>query len=112
MIYQATFGHTWSNSKQYDDIGEVLYGSLGIRFGDGPDGVMGSESDYTIAPDLTRSTQMMWWSNMLSHTGYGFIMADEDKDVPPDLRKRLEDKRQAFADLELDIDIIQSRTNI
>jgi hypothetical protein len=112
MIYQATFGHTWSNSKQYDDIGEVLYGSLGIRFGDGPDGVMGPESDHSIAPDLTRSTQMMWWSNMLSRTGYGFIMADEDKDVPPDLRKSLEKHRQAFADLDLDIDIIQSRTNI
>lgn len=112
MIYQATFGHTWSNSKQYDDIGEVLYCSLGIRFGDGPDGVMGPESDHSIAPDLTRSTQMMWWSNMLSRTGYGFIMADEDKDVPPDLRKSLEKHRQAFADLDLDIDIIQSRTNI
>ena len=60
MIYQATFGHTWSNSKQYDDIGEVLYCSLGIRFGDGPDGLMGPESEYSITPDLTRSTQMMW----------------------------------------------------
>ncbi|MEM7297289.1 MAG: lipoxygenase family protein [Bacteroidota bacterium] len=112
MIYNATFGHTWSNSKQYDDIGEVLYCSLGIRFGDGPNGVMGPESDYSIAPDLTRSTQMMWWSNMLSHTGYGFIIADEDQDVPPALRESLEKHRQEFADLDLDIDIIQSRTNI
>lgn len=112
MIYQATFGHTWSNSKQYDDIGEVLYCSLGIRFGDGPDGVMGPESDYSIAPDLTRSTQMMWWSNMLSHTGYGYIIADEDEDVPPALRESLEKHRKAFADLDLDINIIQSRTNI
>jgi len=112
VIYQATFGHTWSNSKQYDDIGEVLYCSLGLRFGDGPDGVMGPESDHSIAPDLTRSTQMMWWSNMLSHTGYGYIIADEDKDVPLGLRERLEERRKAFSDLNLDIDIIQSRTNI
>jgi len=112
MIYQATFGHTWSNSKQYDDIGEVLYCSLGIRFGDGPEGVLGPESDYSIAPDLTRSTQMMWWSNMLSKTGYGYIIADEDQDVPPDLKKRLEAQREAFAALDLNIDIIQSRTNI
>ena len=112
MIYQATFGHTWANSKQYDDIGEVLYCSLGLRFGDGPDGVMGPESDYSIAPDLTRSTQMMWWGNMLTRSGYGFIIADEDKDVPPDLIARLEKHRQAFASLDLDIDIIQSRTNI
>lgn len=112
MIYKATFGHTWSNSKQYDDIGEVLYCSLGLRFGTGPDGVMGPESDHSIAPDLTRSTQMMWWSNMLSRTGYGFIMADEDEDVPPGLQRKLAAHRQAFADLDFDIDIIQSRTNI
>jgi hypothetical protein len=112
MIYHATFGHTWSNSKQYDDIGEVLYCSLGLRFGNGPDGVMGPESDHSIAPDLTRSTQMMWWSNMLSRTGYGFIMANEEEDVPPQLREHLERHRQEFADLDLDIDIIQSRTNI
>ncbi|SMD42835.1 Lipoxygenase [Aquiflexum balticum DSM 16537] len=112
IIYQATFGHTWSNSKQYDDIGEVLYCSLGLRFGKGPDGVMGPESDHSIAPDLTRSTQMMWWSNMLSRTGYGFIMADEDGVVPPELRDSLEKHRQEFAVLDLDIDIIQSQTNI
>lgn len=112
IIYQATFGHTWSNSKQYDDIGEVLYCSLGLRFGKGPEGVMGPESDHSIAPDLTRSTQMMWWSNMLSRTGYGFIMADEEGVVPPELRKSLERHRQEFAALDLDIDIIQSQTNI
>ncbi|MEM9338606.1 MAG: lipoxygenase family protein [Bacteroidota bacterium] len=112
IIYQATFGHTWSNSKQYDDIGEVLYCSLGIRFGKGPDGVMGPESDYSIAPDLIRSTQMMWWSNVLSKPQHGFIMADEDGDVPSDLKERLEKHRQAFADLDLDIDMIQSRANI
>ncbi|MCC5932881.1 MAG: hypothetical protein LAT75_08615 [Candidatus Cyclonatronum sp.] len=112
IIYQATFGHTWSNSKQYDDIGEVLYCSLGLRFGKGPDGVLGPESDHSIAPDLTRSTQMMWWSNMLSRTGYGYIMANEDGDVPPALQEKLERHRQDFAALNLDIDIIQSRTNI
>ena len=112
MIYNATFGHTWSNSKQYDDIGEVLYCSLGLRFGKGPDGVLGPETDHSIAPDLTRSTQMMWWSNMLSRTGYGFIIANEDGDVPPDLQNRLEKHRKDFADLDLDIDIIQSRVNI
>lgn len=112
MIYQATFGHTWSNSKQYDDIGEVLYCSLGLRFGNGPDGVLGPESDHSIAPDLTRSTQMMWWSNMLSRTGYGFIMANEDGDVPPELQKSLENHRGDFAALGLNIDIIQSRITI
>ncbi|MDX1647166.1 MAG: lipoxygenase family protein, partial [Longimicrobiales bacterium] len=112
VIFQATFGHTWANSKQYDDIGEVLYCSLGLRFGDGPDGVLAPESDYRIAPDLTRSTQMMWWSNVLSRTGYGFLTRNEDDDIPPGLIEKLESRRRDFAALGMDIDQIQSRTNI
>ena len=112
VIFQATFGHTWANSKQYDDIGEVLYSSLGLRFGNGPDGVLAPESDYRISPDLTRSTQMMWWSNMLSRTGYGFITTNEEGDINPKLIEALEAKREEFAALGVNIDVIQSRTNI
>jgi hypothetical protein len=112
IIFQSTFAHTWANSKQYDDIGEVLYNSLGLRFGDGPDGVLAPESDYRIAPDLTRSTQMMWWSNVLSRTAYGFITTNEDGDINPKLIAALQQQRDAFAAFGLDIDVIQSRTNI
>jgi hypothetical protein len=112
VIYQSTFGHTWANSKQYDDIGEILYNSLGLRFGDGPDGVLAPESDYRIAPDLTRATQEMWWSNMLSRTGYGFITANEDGDINPRLIELLEARRDELVRLGLNVDEIQSRTNI
>lgn len=112
VIYQASFGHTWSNAKQYDDIGEVLYCSLGLRFGNTDEGALGPENDLSIAPDLTRSTQMMWWSNMLSKTGYGFITKNEDNDINPKLIAALEAKRQDFDRLGFDIDTIQSRTNI
>jgi hypothetical protein len=112
VIFQATFGHFWANSKQYDDIGEIRYNSLGIRWGSGPDGVVGPEEDDEITPDKIISTQMMWWSNMLSRTGYGYIMSNEEKDINPDLIKRLKDKEKEFADLGIDIYDIQSRTNI
>ena len=111
-IFQATFGHTWANSKQYDDIGEVLYACLGLRYGDGPDGVLAPESDLQIAPSPAHSTQMMWWSNMLSRTSYGFVMANEDQDISPRLLAALEAKRAEFASLGLPIDDIQSRINI
>ena len=111
-IWQATFGHYWANSKQYDDIGEVRYCSLGIRFGDSELGALGDEMDDSIAPDKKISTQMMWWSNMLSRTGYGFIMSNEDKDIPPRLMELLKEREQEFAELDIDIRDIQSRTNI
>jgi hypothetical protein len=66
----------------------------------------------SIAPDLTRSTQMMWWSNMLSRTGYGYITKNEDSDINPKLIEALEAKREDFNALGFDIDTIQSRTNI
>jgi hypothetical protein len=112
IIFQATFGHFWANSKQYDDIGEFRYSSLGIRLGQDPDGVLGPESDDSIMPTRLISTQMMWWSNMLSKTGYGYIMKDEQGDISPILKRKLKAQEKAFAELGVDIYNIQSETNI
>ena len=112
IIMMATFMHTWVNEHQNEDIGEILYCSLGLRYGDTADGIMRPEDDYSIAPDLTRSTQMMWFSNLLSRTEYGFITRNEDHDMNPLFIRLLTKKRKEFADLHVDIDNIESRTNI
>lgn len=111
-IMMATFMHTYVNEHQYEDIGEVLYSSLGLRFGENPNGILMPESDYSIAPDLTRSTQMMWFSNLLSRTEYGFITRNEESDIHPYFCKILNDKREEFAALNVEVDNIESRTNI
>ena len=82
-IMISTFMHSFVNEHQYDDIGEVLYNSLGLRFGDGDEGVLAPESDHRISPDPIRSTQMMWFSNLLSRTEYGFIERNEEGDINP-----------------------------
>lgn len=112
MIFVATFLHTWANEHQYEDIGEVLYNCLGLRFGEKESGVLAPESDLGIAPDLTRSTQMMWFSNLLSRTEYGFITRNEEKDINPHYAALLEAKREEFAKLGVIIENIESRTNI
>ncbi|QTN38872.1 hypothetical protein HZ996_06885 [Cryomorphaceae bacterium] len=111
-IMTATFMHTWVNEHQYEDIGEVLYSSLGLRFGEHKDGIFRPEDDYSIAPDLTRSTQMMWFSNLLSRTEYGFITRNEEHDIDPLFSHLLEEKRTDFEELYVEIDNIESRTNI
>jgi len=111
-IMMATFMHTFINEHQYDDIGEVLYCSLGLRFGDSKEGIFRPEDDYSISPDVTRSTQMMWFSNLLSRTEYGFITRDEEHDVDPYFCKLLKSKTKEFAELNVEIDNIESRTNI
>ena len=112
IIMQGTYMHTWINEHQYDDLGEVRYSCGGLRFGDRPSGIMAPESDNDIAPDLTRSTQMLWFTNFLSRTEYGFITRNEERDVDPLLIRLLEERREEFKALEVDIDSIESRTNI
>jgi hypothetical protein len=112
IIMQATFMHTWINEHQYDDLGEVRYACGGLRFGDRPSGIMAPENDNRIAPDLTRSTQMLWFTNFLSRTEYGFITRNEEGDVNPLLARLLEQRREDFRRLGVDIDAIESRTNI
>jgi Lipoxygenase len=112
IIMQATYLHTWINEHQYDDLGEIRYSSGGLRFGEKPSGIMAPESDNDIAPDLTRSTQMLWFTNFLSRTEYGFITRNEEGDVNPRLIRRLEALREEFKALGVDIDAIESRTNI
>ncbi len=111
-IMVATFLHTYVNEHQYEDIGEVLYCSLGLRYGDKEDGIFQPENDYSIAPDLTRATQMMWFSNLLSRTEYGFITRNEEHDIHPYFSKLLLDKKEEFAKLHVNVENIESRTNI
>jgi hypothetical protein len=55
---------------------------------------------------------MIWFTNFLSRTEFGFITRNEEGDVNPVFLKLLEDKRESFAKLGVDIDKIESRTNI
>jgi hypothetical protein len=111
-IMVATYLHTWINEHQYDDLGEILYSCGGLRFGDKPRGIMAPESDYDIAPDLVRSTQMLWFTNLLSRTEYGFIMGNEEGDVNPHFAHLLKKQREKFSALGVDVNAIESRTNI
>lgn len=111
-VMQATFMHTWINEHQYDDLGEVLYSCGGLRFGPGENGILTGEDDMHVAPDLSVATQQLWFANFLSRTEYGFITKDEDGDVHPHFSHLLKAKREEFKRIGVDIDTIESRTNI
>lgn len=110
VIHHATFMHTWSNSRQYDDGGELVYNGLGLRYGD--KGVLSPESDHRIAPRPDQASEQLWFGWLLSHSGYGYIMRNEDRDIHPQLVCMLREKKEQFAAIGVDIDTIQSRTNI
>jgi hypothetical protein len=55
---------------------------------------------------------MMWFSNFLSRTEYGFITRDEEKDINPYFSNLLLNKKEEFAALGVIVENIESRTNI
>ncbi|MEI7828779.1 MAG: lipoxygenase family protein [Prolixibacteraceae bacterium] len=112
IIFVATYLHTWINEHQYDDLGELLYNCVGLRFGDGENGVLAPESDLRIAPDLTHATGTLWFANLLSRTEFGFITRNEEGDVNPVFVQMLLDKKEEFLELGVDVNSIESRTNI
>jgi hypothetical protein len=110
VIFFATFRHAWANNLQWEDAGEVLYASLGLRWGKA--GALVAENDPDVAPPPDQATEMLWISWMLSKTNYGFILANEEGDVPPRLGELLRGHAAEFAALGLDVKTISSRINI
>jgi hypothetical protein len=110
VIFHATFMHTWSNSRQYDDGGELTYNGLGLRYGD--HGVLVPETDHSILPPPALATKQLWFAWLLSQTGYGYIMKNEEHDIHPKLVELLREQKDKFAALGIDINTLQSRTNI
>lgn len=110
VIMHATFMHSWANDRQHDDGGEVLYSSLGLRYGD--HGVFAPESDLSIAPSPRHASEQLWFATFLSRTKFGFIMKNEDRDIPPLFLEILREYKPQFDALDFNIDDLQSRTNI
>ncbi|WP_257456451.1 lipoxygenase family protein [Archangium lipolyticum] len=111
VIFFATFRHAWANNLQWEDAGEVLYSSLGLRWGKGG-GLPETEEDPDVAPPPDEATEMLWISWMLSKTNYGFLLANEEDDVHPRLVELLRAHAAEFAALGLDVRTISSRINI
>jgi hypothetical protein len=112
MIFTATYLHTWINEHQYDELGELEYNGLGLRYGKGEYGIMAPESDLGIAPGLEAATKMLWFVNLLSRTEFGFITRNEEGDVNPAFSKLLMDHKEEFLRLGVEVENIESRTNI
>ena len=112
IIMIATYMHTWINEHQYDSLGDLLYNGGGLRFGESKKGVLNPETDLTIGPELSWATKQLFLTNFLSRTEYGFITRNEDHDVNPLFKDLLLAKEKEFAELNVDVNNIESRTNI
>jgi hypothetical protein len=77
VIFHATFFHAWANDRQHDDGGELRYNALGLR-GDG----WGEEANDAIAQPASAATDQLFLALYLQTTAYGYLLKNEDGDVP------------------------------
>jgi hypothetical protein len=106
-IFHVTLWHSWVNDSQTDAGGEVLYSSLGLR-----NGSFGNEDDPAISPDSGEATQLLYLVNVLTAIKYGYIIKNEDGDIPAEFRTILSNHKQDFAQLDFDVNNIRALINI
>ena len=107
VIFHITFWHSWVNDAQADEGGEIFYNSLALRGGS-----FGAEDDPAIAPNILESTNLIYMVNVLTAIKYGYILKNEDDDVPLELRTTLANYKKEFADLGYEVGNIRALINV
>lgn len=107
VLYTATFLHGWTHDGQYGAGGELRYATFGLR-----NGSMGAEDDPAVLPPPKVMMEGISTNSVGIHANYGYVLADEEHDVPPRLKALLAANRAAFAELGVNVDHIRSRINI
>lgn len=81
-IYHATFVHTWSNDRQFDDLGDPRHTSLGLMTRRAPcAGDDMEEWEREARPLLRDAGFTATLARILSHLHVGMLLADDDCDV-------------------------------
>jgi hypothetical protein len=107
VIFIITLWHSWVNDSQADEGGELFYSTLALR-----NGSFGSEDDASIAPNILEATNLVYMVNVLTAIKYGYILKNEDDDIPEELRTTLARYKKEFADLDYEISNIRALINV
>jgi Lipoxygenase len=110
-IFHATLWHSWVNDGQVDDGGEIAYSSLALRNGSFSHSA-NPEADEEIAPTPYHAAQQLALMHILTKASYGYIVSNEDVDIPPLLIELLKQKEQEFGRSGERIKNIRSLINI
>ncbi|BBD57400.1 hypothetical protein NIES2109_01660 [Nostoc sp. HK-01] len=105
VIYQCTFWHSWIHNEHNPEFGELKYGDLLTN------GSMGDEDDESVLPGRQTASIILAVSHMLTNFKYGYILKNEDGDVPPDLIELIQSKKAEFEQLGFDLTNLRSRLN-
>lgn len=76
-IYHATFVHTWTNDRQFDDLGDAKFASLGLMTREPPpkDPDAQAEWEQRARPLLRDAGFTMTLARVLSHLDVGMLLS-------------------------------------
>jgi hypothetical protein len=107
ILFYATFYHSWVHDRQRDDGGEIPYGPHSLR-----NGSLGPEDDINILP-LPRETSFALLTIAIgADTRHGFILNNEEGDIPPLLLDLLKQRKPELVAIGFDPSQIRSHINI
>lgn len=107
VLYTTTFLHGWTHDGQYAAGGELRYATFGLRAGS-----IGGEADPAVNPPPKVLMEGISTNSVGIHANFGYLLADEEHDVPPPLKALIAESRAVFADLGVNVDHLRSRINI
>eukprot|EP00754_Rhynchopus_humris_P038523 Rhum_TRINITY_DN21143_c0_g1::Rhum_TRINITY_DN21143_c0_g1_i1::g.173312::m.173312 len=107
IIMVATMRHSHHNDSQFDLGGDPNFTSLGLQK---------DLTDLSVGMDEVVSNHekdsVMFMTYALSHVDYGYIVANEERDMHPHLRGLLAKNKEAFQTLGQNVAAIRSTINI
>lgn len=105
VIYQCTYWHSCIHNEHNPEFGELKYGALLSN------GSMSDEDDESVMPGQEAASIILGASHMLTNFKYGYILKNEDGDVPPKLIELVASKKTEFEKFGFDPNSLRSRLN-
>jgi hypothetical protein len=104
-IFFSTFVHGWLHQEQNSEFGEIRYASMLTGGG------MAPENDASILPSAELQSLGLRVSHSLTGFDWGFLLKNEDGDVPAELIQEVQARAPRFQAAGFDIRTLRSRLN-
>ena len=107
VLYKATFQHHHVHDHQFHVAGDTDFALFGFEF----DPLLDDERPLDDIASSDIKKKQLDLAFVLPLTKYGLITKNEDGDINPAFSKRVAEKKQQFAELGYDVDLIRCVIN-
>jgi hypothetical protein len=105
VIFHSTFLHSWTHLHMITDLGELKYSGMVRNGGMGPE-----DDDKYIAP-VREATFALGSTHTLGQMNCGYMLRNEDGDIPAELIAKLKTRGAEFQTFGFDVERLCARLN-